>query len=201
MEIDRTTVETDAGEYTIIEYVDTDAGESPLDEHDHEGMELYVYTWGNWGKWDNYYANTGGTPASRALEYFISEYGGDDGADVERRMRLWLRITGTPATFVSDAVNTYSDSYHYFALVDSTWTDPRQAARAVMSEWRAWAIGEVYGYVVEGPDGSHIDSCWGFIGDESRGYMLEQARDSVESDAGERLDTANLVGAGFVGII
>jgi hypothetical protein len=28
-----------------------------------------------------------------------------------------------------------------------------------------WASGEVYGFVIEDPDGEHLDSCYGFLGD------------------------------------
>ena len=71
----------------------------------------------------------------------------------------------------------------------------------------------MYGYELTGPDGEHVDSCWGFYGDDDRtGYMMDQARDLINYDAEKRLTTAwiaaektwhdaNLVGAGFVGVI
>lgn len=47
-----------------------------------------------------------------------------------------------------------------------------------------WAWGDVYGYVVTGPDGeegSEIgDSCWGFYGESDDEYMLSEARSHID---------------------
>lgn len=47
--------------------------------------------------------------------------------------------------------------------------------------------GDVYGFVIGDNDDDHIESCWGFIGDES--YCLEEARgiaESMEKESAER---------------
>lgn len=80
----------------------------------------------------------------------------------------------------------------------STYTD------LGIAEYRAWAEGDCFGYVVTGPDGAELDdgALWGFYGfDESREYALSQARDVIDSDAVDRVKNANVVGAGIVGLI
>ena len=47
-----------------------------------------------------------------------------------------------------------------------------------VSTYDDYLSGNVYGYIAETPDGDHIDSCWGFIGDTE--YMIEQAESSVD---------------------
>lgn len=58
--------------------------------------------------------------------------------------------------------------------IAAEWTDhgtptPKLAARACLeseiSELDDWLQGNVFGYVVETPDGEHLDSCWGFYGE------------------------------------
>ncbi|MBT9176524.1 MAG: hypothetical protein DDT20_00843 [Firmicutes bacterium] len=48
--------------------------------------------------------------------------------------------------------------------------------RAAVDELSAWCNGECYGYIIEGVDGAHLSSCWGFIG---RKYALEEARSAA----------------------
>lgn len=46
----------------------------------------------------------------------------------------------------------------------------------------AWAFGDVFRYVLETPDGAHLDSCWGFYGaywSEGGKYLLEAAQERL----------------------
>lgn len=52
-----------------------------------------------------------------------------------------------------------------------------QALEEELGEWDKYVQGDVYGYVVEGPDGDHYDSCWGFYGFE---YACQEARQQLE---------------------
>lgn len=71
-----------------------------------------------------------------------------------------------------------------------------------IAEYRAWANGDVFGYVVIDPSGDTIDSCWGFYGFEAtRSYVHDEALSSISSDAAARGKKCALAGAGFVGII
>ena len=55
----------------------------------------------------------------------------------------------------------------------------------------AWAWGDVYGYVIEGPDGEHVDSCYGFYtrdpdsaDDDKSGGMASAVLDALPDDWG-----------------
>lgn len=52
-----------------------------------------------------------------------------------------------------------------------------ESLRSVVSEFSKWLNGDCYGYIIEDPDGEHLDSCWGFIGDE---YAMQAARESAD---------------------
>lgn len=47
--------------------------------------------------------------------------------------------------------------------------------------------GEVYGYEVLDPQGEHVDSCWGYIGDSDDEYMLQCARDAIDYEEKQRM--------------
>lgn len=44
--------------------------------------------------------------------------------------------------------------------------------------YSAWLEGDVTGFIVEDEEGEHLDSCWGFIGDQD--YCLAQGKESAE---------------------
>lgn len=59
--------------------------------------------------------------------------------------------------------------------------------KSSLSSCQAIVDGDVYGFVIGDDDDDHIDSCWGFIGDES--YCLEEARGiarAMEEEAAKR---------------
>lgn len=61
--------------------------------------------------------------------------------------------------------------------------DIERAERALLSEVKIYdnyLTGEVYGYMVEDDEENHIDSCWGFYGDEGKKYMIEEAKQIVD---------------------
>jgi hypothetical protein len=53
---------------------------------------------------------------------------------------------------------------------------------AEVQEYSAFLEGNVYGFIVESPDGKELDSCWGFIGDPEKSGLIEQAKDAVDSE-------------------
>lgn len=55
--------------------------------------------------------------------------------------------------------------------------------RAEITTYNQWASGEVYGYVIEDERGEHVDSCWGFYGDD---HVTESAKESAEYQRAER---------------
>lgn len=53
--------------------------------------------------------------------------------------------------------------------------DAWEAAEAFCKEYTDWANGNVWGFMVETPDGEVADSCWGFIGSDSEPYLIDEA--------------------------
>lgn len=80
------------------------------------------------------------------------------------------------------------------------WADPETAAklgvppgderRQLLGEievWRQYLQGDVYGYVVESPEGRVLDSCWGFYGYEyAQSEAADALRASVEYELAQR---------------
>lgn len=199
MELDVKTVETDAGAYRYIECLDTDSCGNPLTEYDHPGTSFATYERGR-----HEAVNTLAGAAGYAVQSWV-DHGYDDD-EIERRFRLWQAITGDRTVlYTSEVWADRSTWYRVIVLVEydpnyPDW-DRKSLAKATVSEYEAWLRGEVYGYEIETPGGEHLDSCWGFIGEESREYMREQAFDIIEADSKRRAQSVNVVGAGFVGII
>lgn len=73
---------------------------------------------------------------------------------------------------------------------------------AAMAEYRAWAEGDTFGWVLTDPSGKQIEVVWGYYGfDREREYTLSEARQTAEYDAAQRIQQTSLAGAGFVGLI
>lgn len=52
------------------------------------------------------------------------------------------------------------------------------ALKGEIEVWGQYVEGDVWGYVVEDPDGNHRDSCWGFYGFD---YACTEAKEMLES--------------------
>lgn len=68
--------------------------------------------------------------------------------------------------------------------VEPTPEKVRELAHWEVKRYSAWATGEVYGYVAE-IGGEHIDSCWGYIGDDEIPYMYSQGAEALGDGAEE----------------
>jgi hypothetical protein len=55
----------------------------------------------------------------------------------------------------------------------------RELLEAEVETYDQYLTGEVYGFVVETPEGEQLDSCWGFYGDPDDRYMLGEARSAA----------------------
>ena len=56
----------------------------------------------------------------------------------------------------------------------------RQCAKGEIATWLAWCEGEVYGYVIEDENGKHIDSCYGYFGEDGRKCAEDEAKSLIE---------------------
>lgn len=82
--------------------------------------------------------------------------------------------------------------------VDETGCPPElfeQACRDDLAQYKAWANGDVYGWVALDDHGDEIESCWGYVGDDEWDYMLSEARNAVDGWAENRERTANDIAA------
>lgn len=70
----------------------------------------------------------------------------------------------------------------YGDLSANSRTTARRVLEAEVAEMSAYLTGEVYGWRVVGPDGSTVDSCWGYYGlDLNREYMLQCGHEAVDA--------------------
>lgn len=69
-----------------------------------------------------------------------------------------------------------------------TWAKKQaeKVAQSVVDEWNMYLTGEVYGFVAEDEDGEHIDSCWGFYGDEGIEDAIRQAEGAIDYELEKR---------------
>jgi len=66
-----------------------------------------------------------------------------------------------------------------------------KAARAEVETWNQYLSGDVWGYVIETPDGDDIDSCWGFYGlDNARNEAISCVPKEPAPVGGESEDEA-----------
>lgn len=200
-EIDSATVETDAGTYTVRWFVD-DTPEQPYDE----GFVLAVDGSSDWAMRSRVDIEHGDVPdgvwpALQSWRYSDSR----SGAALVR----WLKILGYRGVTLVDAdyhpVEPSSDRderVHGVAIAPSDATNPDEYVRTALKEWRAWAVGDCFGWVVLAPNGETVESVWGYYGFHAeREYTLSEAKAAIEWHATERIEKSNLVGAGIVGII
>jgi len=57
--------------------------------------------------------------------------------------------------------------------------------KSEIATYSSYVEGDVWGFVVEDEVGNHVDSCWGFIGDD-----LDNMKDHIGKDLAEKLDEA-----------
>jgi hypothetical protein len=63
----------------------------------------------------------------------------------------------------------------------------RQCLEGGVETYDNYLTGSVYGYVVLGPDGEQVDSCWGYYGyDHEASGLLESAKGEVDGDIRHR---------------
>lgn len=77
-------------------------------------------------------------------------------------------------------------------LIGTPAEEVEKVLAAEVEQWDQYVTGDVYGYVIDGPDGEHRDSCWGFYGlDYAKQEMKEQLRYVIEY---ERKEAAKIDG-------
>ncbi len=62
-----------------------------------------------------------------------------------------------------------------------------ERATALVREWDDYMTGNVWGFDVTDAHGQHIESCWGFVGDEGAKQAMVEARAAAEAEFDRRL--------------
>jgi hypothetical protein len=73
---------------------------------------------------------------------------------------------------------TLRKEYGKKRITKKTLARVRECLQSEVKAYDQYLSGDVYGFVVESPDGEHLDSCWGFFGSE---YAKESARDAAQA--------------------
>lgn len=103
------------------------------------------------------------------------------------------------AEHVSVSRNGYSQGAWAEVLVVATpeWkkrmgiTEPMtdESLEATADLYAAWAYGDVFGFVVEDPEGEELESCWGFYGrDHEKSGLAEAAREAINHEIRKRAE-------------
>lgn len=64
--------------------------------------------------------------------------------------------------------------------------DPAHYLAGELITYAAWCEGEVFGYVVESPDGDTIDSCFGYYGDRELEYIRAKIDEAIYAERDRR---------------
>jgi hypothetical protein len=70
----------------------------------------------------------------------------------------------------------------------SEWKTKVKALKVVeglIETWNDYLSGQVYGFIVENAEGKHIDSCYGFYGDEGMKYAIAEAKSIIDYNVKE----------------
>lgn len=148
---------------------------------DWDGEPIAIASTDSGGEWKTEYGKTK-----------ISIYGMYKNIDEETAMRyIGIMLRGIARPFWTSGGGNYIAVWTGDEIEEHFGGDYHMAARSLkhsVDTFKAWAEGEVYGYMVDQPDGEGEagDSCWGFYGDDY-GYMLESAMEYVNDNA-DRLE-------------
>lgn len=113
-------------------------------------------------------------------------YGGGASDYFAALAKLW-EIAGVEALDSCSRGYSQGDYADVLAVALPSWAEkvdaPREShARQLESAvklYGAWAWGDVYGYVINGPDGETLDSCWGYYGSDHDESGLAKAAESA----------------------
>lgn len=207
VELDRETIETPVGDYTVVWYYD----ECP-DKPYNEGLG-FAFVGGH-----NVIDAIEGAHAGEVLAYLNDRIAGWhpngcayykwSSAGIARYLRIAYGIKGVrevDSNYQTSAPTTDLGSHiDGIAWAPDDVSDDRadDCTDAMIAEYRAWAHGDCFGWTITGPDGELEDGCAGYYGfADSRDYTLSEARDAAYFDADQRIEKSNLVGSGIIGMI
>jgi hypothetical protein len=216
--LDSQTITTTAGDYRV-DWIADELADQPYNE----GFSLYAITGSSYRRpftVDHISETDSDSDVQATIVSAIKTHARSDdhwgwqfrsGAAIVR----YLKLTGHHGATVVDSdyrpidpsVDRF-DRVYGVAWAPADATDPDNYTRIALAEWQSWAQGDVFGWRVVDPQDNEIDACWGYfgyyktvLGDDQIRYTLEEATQAAQADAADRVTAANLVGAGFVGIV
>lgn len=85
----------------------------------------------------------------------------------------------------------YTVCGHAFICVrqeKGTWTRTKayERAKSIRQVWAEYLEGETYGVTVEDEEENEIDSCWGYIGEESKEMGIDEAKAVIDNEIEKR---------------
>jgi hypothetical protein len=207
-EIDREAIDTEAGEYTVTWFADDDA-QQPEDE----GFILAVDGWECYGSHSRIDIEHGDVPD--IVWSVLRTHGKYCQDSWSRELRSgaalvrYLTLKGHKGvTLVNrDYRPTEPSADRFDRVYGVAWapddaTSPVEYVKGDLDQWRAWANGDCFGYVVTNPAGQTIESVWGFYDfNREREETLSESVSAAQYDAKARTDQVNTAGAGIVGSI
>lgn len=203
--LDKETVTTETGDYTISWYQD-ECPERPY----HEGFHL-VYNGEHWSylhRWNNIEEGDDlalGGIVKQALSNSYHQWDHVSGAALVR----YLRLNGKRGVTLIDAdlrpVEPSTDRsvrVHGVAWAPDDAHDPDKYTLNELYRWRSWSNGNCFGFIVDRANGIEVEAVWGFYGfSREQDYTRTLAMEAIEYDVQHRINAANLAGAGFIGIV
>lgn len=128
-------------------------------------------------------------------------YGGGR-AYFEAIAALW-ELRGIAAHVFTSRGYSQGDYAEGIAVATPEWSErvgaPKEShleqLKGAAALYGAWAWGDVYGFVIESPDGDHLDSCWGFYGlDHNESGLADAAQSAADyiADSAKRRRSAKL---------
>ena len=95
--------------------------------------------------------------------------------------------------FLCPGEHLYWDvSFKGFALIEkneyaNNSEEAYKLAKSLLNTWNDYLSGNVYDFIVYDSDDNNIDSCSGFYGDPETSGLIEQAKDSIDSEVKTRM--------------
>jgi hypothetical protein len=130
------------------------------------------------------------------LEFHPNQDGGENLRDLRRRNCLIVEFhnpnVGTCYAFVTRD-QLQKEYIAYGQTMRQAMKNARNCMRGEIETYLAWADGEVYGFVVEDEDGNHVDSCWGFYGEDGRKEAEREAQSIITWHEEQEKEADNLV--------
>lgn len=209
--IDYETIDTLAGEYRVAWYADEYA-----DQPYNDGFALAVDGWEYYGADSRIDIEHGDIPAEVWSVLRTSGRNRDDSWDYELRsgaalvryltLKGYMGVTLVDRDYRAEQPSANRRERVYGVAWDvggSTDQDIcRNNVKLDLEEWRAWAEGDVFSWIVTDPAGNDVESVGGYYGfNREREYTLSEARAAAEYDAAQRIEQVNRAGAGIVGLI